>query len=101
MSSAQMQNLRIGALEEAQWQLASMQLVNFGPFDGYHAFSYKTGFDHAPTTVVAGDSGTGKSTLEDAFFEIMLVLVEDIFWNLEINVVPWDDQTKSAEFVGW
>ena len=71
MSSAQMQNLRIGALEEAQWQLASMQLVNFGPFDGYHAFNYKTGFDHAPTTVVAGDSGTGKSTLEDAFFEVM------------------------------
>ena len=71
MSSIQAQNLRIGMLEEAQWQLASMQLVNFGPFDGYHEFKYKTGFDHAPTTVVAGDSGTGKSTLEDAFFEVM------------------------------
>lgn len=72
MSSAQIgQNLRIGALEEAQWQLSTMQLVNFGPFDGYHLFDYKTGFDHAPTTVVAGDSGTGKSTLEDAFFEVM------------------------------
>ena len=71
MSSMQGQNLRIGMLEEAQWQLSSMQLVNFGPFDGYHIFDYKTGFDHAPTTVVAGDSGTGKSTLEDAFFEVM------------------------------
>jgi uncharacterized protein YPO0396 len=58
-------------LEEGQWQLANIQLVNFGPFDGYHRFDVKTGFDRIPTTVVAGDSGTGKSTLEDAFFEVM------------------------------
>ena len=71
VSSSQTQNLRIGVLEETQWQLSCMQLVNFGPFDGYHVFNYKVGFEHAPTTVVAGDSGTGKSTLEDAFFEVM------------------------------
>lgn len=63
--------LQLGMLEEGQWQLALIQLVNFGPFDGYHRFEVKTGFDHIPTTVVAGDSGTGKSTLEDAFFEVM------------------------------
>lgn len=72
MSSAQAPlNMQFGLLEESQWQLDCMQLVNFGPFDGYHFFDYKTGFDYAPTTVVAGDSGTGKSTLEDAFFEVM------------------------------
>lgn len=69
MSSAQ--NLQIGLMEQEQWQLSSMQLVNFGPFDGHHEFDFKTGFDQIPTTVVAGDSGTGKSTLEDAFFEVM------------------------------
>lgn len=69
MSSAE--TLQIGLLAQEQWQLASMQLVNFGPFDGYHNFEFKTGFDSIPTTVVAGDSGTGKSTLEDAFFEVM------------------------------
>jgi uncharacterized protein YPO0396 len=62
---------QLGMLEEGQWQLANIQLVNFGPFDGYHRFDVKTGFDRIPTTVVAGDSGTGKSTLEDAFFEVM------------------------------
>lgn len=63
--------LQMGFLQEEQWQLSSMQLVNFGPFDGHHLFEFKTGFDAIPTTVVAGDSGTGKSTLEDAFFEVM------------------------------
>ena len=63
--------LQTGLLEQSQWQLSSIQLVNFGPFDGYHLFSLKTGFEHIPTTVIAGDSGTGKSTLEDAFFEVM------------------------------
>ena len=58
-------------LEESQWQLESIQLVNFGPFDGYHLFDVKCAFDEVPATVVAGDSGTGKSTLEDAFFEVM------------------------------
>lgn len=67
----EVQTLQLGMLQEAQWQLASMQLVNFGPFDGYHLFDFKTGFDRIPTTVVSGDSGTGKSTLEDAFFEVM------------------------------
>ena len=67
----EVQTLQFGMLQESQWQLSSMQLVNFGPFDGYHLFDFKTGFDHIPTTVVSGDSGTGKSTLEDAFFEVM------------------------------
>ncbi len=63
--------LQMDMLQEDQWQLALIQLVNFGPFDGYHCFDVKTGFDRIPTTVIAGDSGTGKSTLEDAFFEVM------------------------------
>ena len=62
---------RMDMFEDGQWQLGLIQLVNFGPFDGYHRFDVKTGFDSIPTTVVAGDSGTGKSTLEDAFFEVM------------------------------
>ena len=58
-------------LQELQWQLESMQLVNFGPFDGHHQFDFETGFDIVPTTVISGASGTGKSTLQDAFFEVM------------------------------
>lgn len=62
---------QLSLLQESQWELESMQLVNFGPFDGYHCFDFKTGFESIPTTVIAGDSGTGKSTVEDAFFEVM------------------------------
>ena len=63
--------LQMDPLVERQWQLESMQLVNFGPFDGYHKLEFKTGFAQVPTTVISGDSGTGKSTIEDAFFEVM------------------------------
>lgn len=63
--------LQMDPLVERQWQLESMQLVNFGSFDGYHKLEFKTGFAQVPTTVISGDSGTGKSTIEDAFFEVM------------------------------
>ena len=56
---------------ESQWQLESMQLVNFGPFDGYHLFEFKAGEETPATTVISGESGSGKSTLQDAFFEVM------------------------------
>ncbi|MGY3318137.1 ATP-binding protein [Arthrobacter sp. TE12232] len=49
-----------------QWQLERMQLVNWGTFHGYHCVD----FDRS--TLISGPSGTGKSTLLDAYTALMM-----------------------------
>ncbi|CAN7243404.1 SbcC/MukB-like Walker B domain-containing protein [Arthrobacter sp. LjRoot78] len=49
-----------------QWTLERMQLVNWGSFHGYHLV------DFARTTLISGPSGTGKSTLLDAYTALMM-----------------------------
>lgn len=51
-----------------QWTLHSMQLVNWGCFDGHH----KVGFaGPQEVTLVTGSTGSGKSTLLDAHIVLM------------------------------
>lgn len=53
--------------ETAQWRAESLQVVNWGGFHGHHT----TRFDeHA--TLISGGSGTGKSTLLDAYTALMM-----------------------------
>ena len=49
-----------------QWQLERMQLVNWGTFHSYHCVD----FDRS--TLISGPSGTGKSTLLDAYTALMM-----------------------------
>lgn len=49
-----------------QWTLERMQLVNWGSFHGYHSV------DFAGTTLISGPSGTGKSTLLDAYIALVM-----------------------------
>ena len=57
-----------GAPRQAQqWLAESMQLVNWGGFEGHHQV------DFADTaTLLTGASGTGKSTLLDAYIALMM-----------------------------
>ncbi|MFZ1287206.1 MAG: ATP-binding protein, partial [Candidatus Phosphoribacter sp.] len=50
-----------------QWRLATMQMVNWGNFDGYHSVD----FDPL-ATLITGGSGSGKSTLLDAYTAVMM-----------------------------
>ena len=51
----------------AQWRLESMQLVNWGGFEGF------TSIEFSPTsTLISGASGTGKSTILDAWLALMM-----------------------------
>src|SRR4051812_22856608 len=51
----------------AQWRLESMQLVNWGGFQGF------TSIEFSPTsTLISGASGTGKSTILDAWLALMM-----------------------------
>jgi uncharacterized protein YPO0396 len=52
---------------EAQWVAESMQLVNWGGFHGHTTI----GFD-ADATLLTGASGTGKSTILDAYLALMM-----------------------------
>jgi len=52
---------------EAQWVAESMQLVNWGGFHGHTII----GFD-ADATLLTGASGTGKSTILDAYLALMM-----------------------------
>lgn len=51
----------------AQWRLSSMQLVNWGGFHGHHTIDF--GHD---ATLISGASGTGKSTVLDAYLALMM-----------------------------
>jgi len=52
---------------EQQWRLESLQMVNWGGFEGHHTVTY-----HAESTLVSGGSGTGKSTMLDAYTALMM-----------------------------
>jgi len=50
-----------------QWRVESLQLLNWGGFDNHHTITF------APTTtLLSGASGTGKSTLLDAYIALMM-----------------------------
>ncbi|GAA0902753.1 ATP-binding protein [Virgisporangium aurantiacum] len=50
-----------------QWKADSFQLVNWGGFEGRVRFDF-----HPGATLVSGASGTGKSTLLDAYIALMM-----------------------------
>ncbi len=60
-----------GTAQEAQWQLSHLQLINWGTFDGATTAHFENDFENPAVTVICGESGTGKSTLQDAYSEIM------------------------------
>ncbi|WP_407343150.1 ATP-binding protein [Pengzhenrongella phosphoraccumulans] len=70
----------------AQFRLATIQLVNWGPFHGYHSIDI-----HRDGTLVTGPSGSGKSTLLDA---ISCVLMDR---SVTFNAAAHDDGVGSKE----
>lgn len=52
---------------EPQWRLESLQMVNWGGFEGHRKVDF-----HAGSTLLSGGSGTGKSTLLDAYTALMM-----------------------------
>lgn len=57
-----------GATEgTTQWRADNMQLVNWGGFHGHHQVDLSAG-----ATLISGASGTGKSTLLDAYLALMM-----------------------------
>lgn len=52
---------------ETQWRAQSMQLVNWGGFQGPNTIELTT-----ETTLLTGASGTGKSTILDAYLALMM-----------------------------
>lgn len=53
--------------EHTQWRAETLQLVNWGGFHGRHEIRYSPG-----STLVSGASGTGKSTMLDAYIALMM-----------------------------
>lgn len=49
-----------------QWRLARMQLVNWGTFHNYHSTEFEF------STLISGPSGSGKSSLLDAYTALMM-----------------------------
>lgn len=57
-----------GATEgTTQWRAQTLQMVNWGGFQGHHSMTLSTG-----STLLSGASGTGKSTLLDAYLALMM-----------------------------
>jgi uncharacterized protein YPO0396 len=57
-----------GATEgTTQWKAETFQLVNWGGFEGRVVFEF-----HPGSTLISGASGTGKSTLLDAYIALMM-----------------------------
>ena len=54
-------------IDRSQWRIESLQMVNWGGFHGHH----RVDFDH-DSTLLSGASGTGKSTLLDAYIALMM-----------------------------
>ena len=50
-----------------RWRIQTLQVLNWGGFHGPHTIT----FDET-STLIAGDSGTGKSTLQDAWTALMM-----------------------------
>src|SRR5438552_1363482 len=50
-----------------QWRVESLQVVNWGGFDGHHTVDFAES-----ATLLSGASGTGKSTLLDAYIALMM-----------------------------
>lgn len=50
-----------------QWKLESLQVINWGGFEGHHTLPF-----HPDATMLSGGSGTGKSTLLDAYTALMM-----------------------------
>ncbi|MCB9441162.1 MAG: AAA family ATPase [Mycolicibacterium sp.] len=53
--------------EHAQWRAETLQLVNWGGFHGRHEVHFSPG-----STLISGASGTGKSTVLDAYIALMM-----------------------------
>ncbi|MFC0714909.1 ATP-binding protein [Cellulomonas biazotea] len=70
----------------AQFRLERIQLVNWGPFHGYHVIDV-----HRDGTLVTGPSGAGKSTLLDA---MICVLMDR---SVTFNAAAHDDAVGSRE----
>ncbi len=51
----------------AQWRAESMQVVNWGGFHGHRHVELS-----GTATLISGASGTGKSTLMDAYLAVMM-----------------------------
>lgn len=51
----------------AQWRLESLQMINWGGFEGPHEVRFGPG-----STLISGGSGTGKSTVLDAYLALMM-----------------------------
>ncbi|HEX8498277.1 MAG TPA: ATP-binding protein, partial [Actinomycetales bacterium] len=56
-----------GRKTDGQWRLRRLQVVNWGGFDGHHILEID-----AHSTLLSGQSGTGKSTLLDAYTALMM-----------------------------
>ncbi len=50
-----------------QWKAERLQMINWGGFHGYHPIDFALG-----STLMSGASGTGKSTLQDAYTALMM-----------------------------
>lgn len=64
---AQATHVQPPLLPSAQWKAETCQLVNWGGFNGRHTFTFAPG-----VTLISGASGTGKSTLLDAYIALMM-----------------------------
>jgi uncharacterized protein YPO0396 len=64
-----------------QWRAETLQLANWGGFDGYHPI------DLSPvSTLIAGATGSGKSTLLDAYTALMMP--HNVAFNSASNQAP-------------
>ncbi|WP_308465059.1 ATP-binding protein [Rathayibacter soli] len=58
---------RVPVMEHAQWRIEALQLVNWGGFHGHREVRFSPG-----STLLSGASGTGKSTVLDAYIALMM-----------------------------
>ncbi|WP_151083318.1 ATP-binding protein [Nocardioides cynanchi] len=63
----QQRDLRETGERTVQWRAETFQLVNWGGFEGRVRFRF-----HPGATLISGASGTGKSTLLDAYIALMM-----------------------------
>ena len=78
-----------GATSSAQWRAASIQMVNWGGFQGAHRIDL-----HPGATLLSGASGTGKSTVMDAYIALMMP------WDVPFNGASNDAVTGRSRSAG-